>query len=36
MPAQLALVGLTLAWVAVPGLVLPVASYLALVGLAWR
>jgi hypothetical protein len=36
MPAQLGLVGLMLAWVAVPGLALPVASYLALVGLALR
>ena len=36
LPAQLALVGLVLAWVAVPGLALLVASYLARVGLAWR
>ena len=36
MPAQLALVGLVPALMAVPGLALPLASYLARVGLAWR
>jgi hypothetical protein len=36
MLAQLALVGLRLAWVALPGLALLVASFLARVGLAWR